>query len=64
MDEVDRAQLYTEAQLEAAIAAARGVTVPAGHPGECDLCGEWTSRLVDGVCAPCRDWLAAHNRRR
>jgi hypothetical protein len=22
--------------------------------GECDLCGEWAGRLVDGVCYGCR----------
>jgi len=26
-----------------------------GEPGDCDLCGEWSGRLVRGVCAPCRD---------
>ena len=26
-----------------------------GESGECDLCGEWSGRLVNGVCAPCRD---------
>lgn len=26
-----------------------------GKPGECDLCGEHSERLVDGACAPCRD---------
>lgn len=26
-----------------------------GAPGECDLCGEWSGRLVGGICAPCRD---------
>lgn len=29
--------------------------MPAGEPGLCDLCGEWSGRLVRGVCAPCRD---------
>jgi hypothetical protein len=28
---------------------------PVGVPGECDLCGEYMLRLVDGACAPCRD---------
>jgi hypothetical protein len=22
--------------------------------GDCDLCGEWSSKLVDEVCPPCR----------
>jgi hypothetical protein len=26
-----------------------------GTPGECDLCGEWSARLVREACAPCRD---------
>ena len=34
--------------------AARG-EMPVGVEGDCDLCGEWSGRLVKGVCAPCRD---------
>ncbi len=26
-----------------------------GEPGDCDLCGEWSGRIVRGACAPCRD---------
>ena len=26
-----------------------------GYPGECDYCGNYTERLVNDVCAPCRD---------
>lgn len=26
-----------------------------GKQGECELCSEWSGRLVNGVCAPCRD---------
>ena len=22
---------------------------------DCDLCGEWSGRLIAGSCAPCRD---------
>lgn len=33
-------------------------SIPEGNPGDCDLCGEWSGRLVGGACAPCRD---AHN---
>lgn len=29
--------------------------LPPGKAGDCDLCGRWSSRLIDGVCAPCRD---------
>lgn len=26
-----------------------------GVEGECELCGEWMLRLINGACAPCRD---------
>ena len=29
--------------------------IPAGEAGECDLCGEYYARIVNGVCARCRD---------
>lgn len=29
--------------------------LPKGKPGDCDMCGEWSGRLIGGVCAPCRD---------
>ena len=29
--------------------------IPKGVPGICDLCGEDMPRLINGVCAPCRD---------
>ena len=29
--------------------------IPPGVPGECETCGEWSGRLIDGMCAPCRD---------
>jgi RNA polymerase-binding transcription factor DksA len=30
-------------------------SMPAGVFGECDYCGEERTRLVNGVCAACRD---------
>ena len=56
-DEIDIANARAEAETERAIAAARAgaATIPAGEPGNCDFCGEWTGRLVRGACAPCRD---------
>lgn len=63
MDDADRAQDQIEAQLEHNIAAARGVPLPRGVEGECDLCGEWSGRLIEGLCAPCRDYYAARRRR-
>ncbi len=49
----DRAELDTANCV--ATARARAANIPAGEPGDCDLCGEWSQRLVNGACAPCRD---------
>ena len=46
---VDREQKI----LDANVRAAAKPLVP-GVPGDCDLCGEWSGRLVGGACAPCR----------
>ena len=53
-DEADRANDYAERMTRQAIDAARR-DIPPGRPGDCDLCGEWSGRLVGGACAPCRD---------
>ena len=46
-----------EVQEAANIAKIRrkAAEIPKGKPGECDLCGEDMPRLINGVCAPCRD---------
>lgn len=46
-----------EVQEAANIAEIRrkAAEIPKGKPGECDLCGEDMPRLINGVCAPCRD---------
>jgi len=55
-DEIDAAQDRTLEDTARAVAAARGrAEMPKGEPGECVRCGEWSGRLVRGVCAPCRD---------
>jgi hypothetical protein len=56
-DIIDRAndlagKLANAAEAECRYQAAR---IPVGTAGDCDLCGEWSARLVGGVCAPCRD---------
>ena len=33
----------------------KAAAIPKGVPGICDLCGEDMPRLINGVCAPCRD---------
>ena len=53
-DEVDFANEMSEKRLAMLIKQA-SKPLRVGTPGDCDLCGEYTSRLVDGVCAPCRD---------
>lgn len=53
-DEIDRTQDRMEAEMERLLPPP-GYEIPPGVPGECELCGEWFGRLVDGACAPCRD---------
>lgn len=53
-DEIDDANARADLMLEASIRAA-SKPLAAGKPGDCDLCGEWSGRLVGGACAPCRD---------
>jgi hypothetical protein len=54
-DEIDLANEHIEQETELRLKAVRGYEIPEGYPGECELCGEWSARLVRGVCAPCRD---------
>jgi hypothetical protein len=54
MDEIDRADQEIERSLQESIRLSRK-ELPPGKPGDCDLCGEWTGRLINGYCAPCRD---------
>ena len=56
-DEADVTSERMEVQEAADIAAIRrkAAEIPKGIPGECDLCGEDMPRLINGVCAPCRD---------
>lgn len=54
-DEFDEAQELEQKYREAAIRAASGKPLDPGVPGDCELCGEWSGRLIEGACAPCRD---------
>ena len=54
-DDIDRANDLAELELADRLAEARKAEILPGEPGECDLCGEWSGRLVDGACSPCRD---------
>lgn len=53
-DDIDRAQEREEIARTDAIRKA-SKPLAQGEPGECELCGEWSGRLVGGACAPCRD---------
>lgn len=53
-DIIDKGNDRAQEILEDAITAARK-EIPEGKPGDCELCGYWSGRLVLGVCAPCRD---------
>lgn len=56
-DESDIATMREMIDQDIGVNAAReaAAKIPAGKPGDCDLCGEWSGRLVGGACAPCRD---------
>lgn len=55
MDEADQAQMAEESYQELVKKYKRPVKLDPGKPGECDFCGEWTQRLINLACAPCRD---------
>ena len=56
-DEIDLACEHEQMDNNLCVAAAReaAARIPVGEAGECDLCGEYAGRLVNGACAPCRD---------
>ena len=58
-DEIDRIQEIAEREAE--LNKPLPYTLPPGKPGDCDLCGEWSGRLIEGACAPCRDRYARVN---
>lgn len=57
-DIADRANDAAEAELQRNLRNARvgEYTLPPGVPGECDLCGNDSLRLIDGACGRCRDF--------
>lgn len=54
-DQFDRASELEEQQRQQALANRPAFELTPGVPGECELCGYWSGRLVQGACAPCRD---------
>ena len=57
IDDADQASDLIEATESNAVERIRikANQIPNGEPGDCELCGQWSGRLVDGACAPCRD---------
>jgi hypothetical protein len=59
MDEADIAQELIDRRVAEAIARATEKPMDPGVPGECELCGEESARLVQTTmglaCAACRD---------
>lgn len=57
MDEADRAQQDAEAMEQAATKRRKQgpYVLDPGYSGECEYCGEFSKRLINGHCAPCRD---------
>ncbi|RSV20561.1 hypothetical protein CA236_01305 [Sphingomonas sp. ABOLG] len=53
-DIVDYAAEITDEHIALGIALAR-VPIAAGQPGECEDCGEYMPRIVNGQCGFCRD---------
>jgi hypothetical protein len=53
-DEIDLAQERAEIYTQDRIRSAMKPLLP-GEPGECEMCGEWSGRLIGGACAPCRE---------
>jgi hypothetical protein len=55
-DDVDIASDRTQLAIDAKVKQISDVAkLDPGTEGDCDLCGEWTSRLIGDACAPCRD---------
>ena len=53
-DDVDVANDQAQQRLDILIKQARK-PLAKGEPGECNLCGEYSGRLIETVCALCRD---------
>ena len=55
-DDIDQMHERNALAEAAHLAAVRAkAMIDPGEPGDCDFCGDWSGRLIKGVCAPCRD---------
>ncbi len=59
-DPIDRADYFIESVIDDHVKEAmrKAAAIPVGTAGECSSCGEWSMRLVDETCSPCRDKFA------
>lgn len=46
-----------ERSFEVAEIRKRAASIPVGEPGDCEECGQYFTRTVDGYCGRCRDLL-------
>lgn len=56
-DPIDRADYFIESVIDDHVAEAmrQVAEMPVGEAGECNGCGDFFTRLVDGYCGRCRD---------
>ena len=61
-DEADRASYFIESVVDDHVKEAmrKAAEIPKGTAGECSSCGEFSMRLVDETCSPCRDKFAKY----
>lgn len=64
-DIIDIANDYAAIEAESSLAMVRraAAAMPAGEPGECEECSEESPRLVERLCARCRERIAEARRR-
>ena len=57
MDDADKADYFIESVIDDHVKEAirKSADIPVGIAGDCDLCGDYFSRLVGGACGYCRD---------
>jgi len=54
-DDIDSLENREQDLKDKKIAAICATPIAAGKPGDCDFCGEYFTRLVNGACGGCRD---------
>ncbi len=62
IDPIDRADYFIESVVDDHVKEAmrKAAEIPKGTAGECDGCGDYFQRLVNGCCGRCRDKFAKY----